>query len=98
MQFSPTESRILQYCFLTCHFQSDIISKQIKLETRDCAQMKGLSSNYPLAICFDPLHGYLGPHIPKTLAFFKFAWYMRSGDMPANLSLNRPFFDKVSCS
>ena len=58
MQFSHTESRILQNYCLTCHFQIDVISKRIKLETWDCAQMKGLSSNYRLAISYDLLHCY----------------------------------------
>ena len=42
MPFSYTESCILQNCCLTCHFQFNVISKGIKLETWDCAQMKGL--------------------------------------------------------
>ena len=67
MQFSHTESRILQNCCLTCHFQIDVISKRIKLETWDCAQMKGLYSNYRLAISNDPLNGYLDRQIPKTM-------------------------------
>ena len=67
MQFSHTESRILQNYYLTCHFQIDVISKRIKLETWDCAQMKGLSSNYRLAISYDLLHCYLGRQIPKTM-------------------------------
>ena len=67
MQFSHTESRILQNCCLTCHFQIDVISKRIKLETWDCTQMKGLSSNYRLAISYDHLNGYLGHQIPKTM-------------------------------
>ena len=57
MQFSPTESRILQNCCLTCHIQSDVISKR----------MKGLSSHYRLVISFELLHGYLGHQIPKKM-------------------------------
>ena len=70
MQYSHTESRILQNCCLTCLFQFDVISKRIKLETWDCAQMKGLSTNYRLAISYDLLHGYLGCQIPKTKGCF----------------------------
>ena len=67
MQFCHNELRILQNCCLTCHFQIDVISKRIKLETWDCAQMKGLSSGYRLVISSDLLHGYLGQQIPKTM-------------------------------
>ena len=48
------------------HFQIEVIFKQIKLETWDCAQMKGLFSSFWLAISNDLLHGYLGRQIPKT--------------------------------
>ena len=67
MQYSQTESRILQICCLTCLFQFDVISKRIKLETWDCAQMKGLSSIYRMVASYDLSHGYLGRQIPKTM-------------------------------
>ena len=67
MQYSHTESRILQNCCLTCLFQFDVISKRIKLETWDCAQMKGLSSIYRMVASYDRLHGYLGRQTPKTM-------------------------------
>ena len=67
MHFSHAESRNLQNCCLTCHFQINVISKRIKLETWDCAQMKGLSSSYWLVISYDLLHGYLGRQIWKTM-------------------------------
>jgi len=63
MHFSHAESRNLQNCCLTCHFQINVISKRIKLETWDCAQMKGLSSSYWLVISYVLLHGYLGRKI-----------------------------------
>ena len=63
MPFSYTESCILQNCCLTCRFQFNVISKGIKLETWDCAQMKGLFSCYQLAISNALLHGYLGRQI-----------------------------------
>ena len=59
--------RILPYCCPTCHFQITVISKRVKLETWDCAQMKDLSTSYRLAISYDLLHGYLGRQIPKTM-------------------------------
>ena len=67
MQFSHAESRNLQNCCLTCHFQINVISKRIKLATWDCAQMKALSSSYRLVISYDLLHGYLGRQIWKTM-------------------------------
>ena len=67
MQYSRTESHILQNCCLTCLFQFDLIYKRIKLETWDCAQMKGLSSIYRMVVSYDLLHGYLGCHILKTM-------------------------------
>ena len=63
MHFSHAELRNLQNCCLTCHFQINVISKRIKLETWDCAQMKGLSSSYWLVISYDLLHGCLGRQI-----------------------------------
>ena len=45
------------------NFHSNVISKRIKLETWDCAQMKVLSSSYWLVISCDPLYGYLGCQI-----------------------------------
>ena len=67
MEFCHTESRVLQNCCWISNFQFYAISKRIKLETWDCAQMKGLYSNYRLAISNDPLNGYLDRQIPKTM-------------------------------
>ena len=67
MEFCHTESRVLQNCCWISNFQFYAISKRIKLETWDCAQMKGLYSNYRLAISNDLLNGYLGRQIPKTM-------------------------------
>ena len=72
LAFLHTAQRDLQNCCLTCHFQFNAISKRIKLEMRDCAQMKDLFHSFRLVISWTLFYEWQGRQNTKwqSASFF----------------------------